>query len=198
MAIYTDITNAEIEGFLMGLGKPFSKKSDTAGIFYIWCSPQVAVRLSTTLKGDGSQKTKGRGRASMKLDLVSRLDDFRLNGKAGKQSRYHRTKGWQDNWAKGIAHWEGVFNKSPDFYNTVAQRRKALQEVAVETLRNLYRNERAWRRSQGMHGDIAEIGSDLDQITSLGKIRASGASLDAHQCSWLSMYMQRAKKRGQR
>ena len=132
----------------------------------------------------------------MKLDLVSRLDDFRLNGKAGKQSRYHRTKGWEQNWAKGIAHWEGVYEKSADFYNTVAQRRKALQEVAIETLRNLYRKERAWRRSQGQMGAVGEVGSDLDQIETIGKLRAAGESLSPKQCSWLSMYMQRAAKRG--
>lgn len=185
MSTYAEITRADLEDFLDTTGLPWHRKAGTAGVYYLCVSPRVAIRLSSTLKGDGTEQGVACGGASMKLDLVSRLDGSCLNRKASKQSRYHRTLQWQRNWAKGVKHWEKVYADKADFYERVAQKRKDLATIDPQPLRELYKRTRDSAYQAGTHNSV-QVSEVLNFIVQVGKARVAGNPLHASECVRLS------------
>jgi hypothetical protein len=90
----------------------------TAGIYYLPLSDNVAIKLSSTVGSEHDAMKKGR--ASMQLRLVSLVTGRVLNKKAQGQKGYHRTTNWQTNWKKGIDGFVAVYTKSADFYERIA------------------------------------------------------------------------------
>lgn len=115
---YTQITRTELEDWLSQSGYDWIRNPNAAGIYFVNLSDEVAVKISSTI---GSRDdAMGRGRASMNMMLVSRVNGRCLNRKARDRKHFKRTSGWRSTWTEGLIHWEGVFNKCPDFYNRVA------------------------------------------------------------------------------
>ena len=115
---YMSITRNDIESWLDRSPFQWSRSSDTAGIYLVHLSDEVAIKLSSTI---GSRDdAMGRGRASMSLMLVSRVNGRCLNAKAKDRKHFKRTSGWERTWADGLLHWEGVFLRCPHFYNRIA------------------------------------------------------------------------------
>lgn len=185
MSTYAEVTRADLEDFLDSTGLSWYRKEDTAGVYLLCVSPKVAIRLSSTLKGDGSECGVACGGASMKLDLVSRLDGTCLNRKASKQSRYHRTLQWQKNWGRGVKHWEKVYADKADFYDRIAQKRKDLAMIDAQALRDLYKNTRALARQAGMINSV-QVSETLNFITQIGRARVAGNPLKPWECVKLS------------
>jgi hypothetical protein len=115
---YAPITRDELEAWLTRSPFSWSRSGDTAGVYLVHVSNNVAIKLSSTI---GSRDdAMGRGQASMNLSLVSRINGRCLNKKARDRKHFKRTLGWTGTWADGLLHWEGVFNQYPGFYDRIA------------------------------------------------------------------------------
>ena len=119
-ATYVQISREELEGWLNSLSWKWSRVQGKAGIYLIHIGKYVSVKLSSTI---GTQdEAMGRGRASMSLSLVSTpYPRVVLNRRAKDRKHFKRTTNWKRTWVAGISHWEGVYKKSPEFYDTIAQ-----------------------------------------------------------------------------
>ena len=116
--MYQPITRTELESWLDRSPFQWSRSGNTAGIYHIHLSDEVAIKMSSTI---GSRDdVMGRGRASMSMMLVSRINGRCLNAKAKDRKHFKRTSGWERTWADGLLHREGVFLRCPHFYNKIA------------------------------------------------------------------------------
>ena len=118
---YVNISREELENWLDSKFGSWSRDRSTAGIYFIHLSDRVAVKLSSTQKGSGSNVAKGR--ASMNLSLVSLVDGSLLNRKARDRKYFQRTKNWKTTWKKGIDYWINVYEQKEDFYEKIADRK---------------------------------------------------------------------------
>lgn len=116
---YVDISRDELEDWLSRLGYKWKLKAGRAGIYLLPLSKYVAVRLSSTIGSEDA--AMGKGRASMKLALVSLVTGKAVNRKAQGQSHFKRTKNWKSTWAKGIDRVAATYKASRDFYDAIAQ-----------------------------------------------------------------------------
>lgn len=115
---YTQITRTELEDWLSQSGFEWSRNHNSAGIYFVNLSDEVAIKISSTI---GSRDdVMGKGRASADMMLVSRINGRCLNRKAKDRKHFKRTSGWRKTWADGLRHWVGVFNRCPDFYARIA------------------------------------------------------------------------------
>ena len=120
---YKMISRTELEGWLDDGGYSWTRSGQTAGVYNIRLSDEVAIKISSTI---GSRDdAMGRGRASMNMMLVSLVNGRCLNRKARDRKHFKRTTGWKSTWTEGIIHWEGVFSKCPHFYNRIAHEKPA-------------------------------------------------------------------------
>ena len=115
---YTRISRDELEAWLTRSPFSWSRCGNTAGVYLVHVSDNVAIKLSSTI--GSHDDAMGRGKASMNLMLVSRINGRCLNKKARDRKHFKRTSGWMDTWADGLLYWRGVFNQYPDFYNRIA------------------------------------------------------------------------------
>lgn len=117
---YVDISNQDIASWLSSHYGSWDKVDRFAGIYLINLSDKVAVKLSSTLTGEGTNKA--RGKASMNLTLVSRVNGHVLNRKARDRKYFQRTTNWKKTWKKGIDYWVGVYEEKSSFYEKIADR----------------------------------------------------------------------------
>ena len=115
---YAPITRDELEAWLTRSPFSWSREGQTAGVYLVHVSDNVAIKLASTI---GSRDdVMGRGQASMNLSLISRVNGRCLNRKARDRKHFKRTSGWTGTWADGLLFWEGVFLKCPAFYDRIA------------------------------------------------------------------------------
>lgn len=114
---YVEITRDDLEGWLRSnFGSDWSRDQRTAGVYLIHLSDSVAVKLISSI--GRNDRNMGLGKASVKMMLSSRINPkITLNRKAKDRAFFQRTKNWKKSWLAGIRHWEGVYNKYPDFYD---------------------------------------------------------------------------------
>jgi hypothetical protein len=99
-------------------GHKWIRKEGKVGVYQLPLSDSVAIELFTTLSK--SDDVMGKGMASMKLRLMSRVTDQTLNRKAMEQGHFKRTLGWQKTWLVGINRMKDAYIKSADFYDLIA------------------------------------------------------------------------------
>ena len=118
---YVEITREDLEGWLRSnFGSKWNRDTKYQGVYLIHLSDAVAIKLTSTIGATG--QVRGLGRASMSLSLVSRLIDRPpLNRKAKDRKSFMRTKGWKKTWLAGVRHWQGVYEKSADFYDKIGR-----------------------------------------------------------------------------
>jgi hypothetical protein len=124
---YVNVSRQDLESWLDSVVasspryKSWQSVRGTAGIYLIHLSEFVSVKVSTTLTGLDS--VKGKGKASTKLTLVSRLfPRMVLNRKSNKQNSFYRTMNWKITWKKGIDHLvANSYATKADFYDNVAR-----------------------------------------------------------------------------
>tara|TARA_X000000950_G_scaffold240276_2_gene293210 strand:- start:813 stop:1436 length:624 start_codon:yes stop_codon:yes gene_type:complete len=115
---YVEITREELESWLKrNFGRDWNRDERTAGVYLIHLSESVAVKMVSSI--GRKDRGMGLGKASMKLMLSSRITGRPLNKKAKDRAHFQRTKNWKKSWLAGIRHWEGVYNKYPDFYDRI-------------------------------------------------------------------------------
>lgn len=121
---YVQISREELEEWLRrNFGRDWSRDQKYAGIYLVHLSDSVAVKLSSSI--GATSQVRGLGKASMKLTLVSRITGRVLNAKAKDRKSFMRTKGWKKTWLAGVRHWEGVYQKYPDFYDRIGRGEEA-------------------------------------------------------------------------
>lgn len=117
---YVRISRDELEEWLdtIPLHNNWFLRPGSVGVYYLPIAKNVGIRLSSTI---GSRDdAMGKGRASMKLALVSLVTGHVLNKKAMGQSHFARTTNWRTNWRKGIDRMIAAFQKSRGFYEALA------------------------------------------------------------------------------
>lgn len=117
---YVQLTREEFEGWLSDIGFGPGKrqlKPGRGGVYQLFLSPIVAIEINSTT---GSQdQVMGRGKASMSVKLVSRINGRTLNKKAQGQNYFARTLNWRENWKKGVDRMRDTYIKAKDFYDTL-------------------------------------------------------------------------------
>lgn len=124
---YVNVSRQDLESWLDSVVasspsyKSWQPVRGTAGIYLIHLSEFVSVKVSTTLTGLDS--VKGKGQASTKLSLVSRLfPKMVLNRKSNKQNSFYRTMNWTTTWKKGVDHLvANSYATKADFYDNIAR-----------------------------------------------------------------------------
>lgn len=124
---YVNVSRQDLESWLDSVVasspsyKSWQAVSGTAGVYLIHLSEFVSVKVSTTLTAFDT--TKGYGKASTKLSLVSRLfPNMVLNRKSNKQNTFYRTKNWRSTWKKGVDHLvANSYASKADFYDNIAR-----------------------------------------------------------------------------
>lgn len=117
---YVNISNQEIESWLDLNYGSWSKDRRFAGIYLINLSDKIAVKLSSTQTSAGTNKA--RGKASMNLSLISRVNGHVLNRIARDRKYFQRTLNWRSTWKKGIDHWVKVYKDNSSFYEKISDR----------------------------------------------------------------------------
>jgi hypothetical protein len=115
---YVRIGREELEDWLTSLPHKWSRKAGRQGIYYVHFSDNVGCSVSTTIGRDDA--AVGLGRGSMSLTLVSLVTGRTLNRKDKDRKHFQRSKNWRVTWAKGVAHWHGVYQKAGTFYEKIA------------------------------------------------------------------------------
>lgn len=117
---YVEITREDLEGWLRSnFGSKWNRDTKYQGVYLIHLSDSVAVKLISSIGSDN--RNMGLGQASMKLLLSSRITGKALNRKARDRKSFMRTKGWKKTWLAGVRHWQGVYEKSADFYDKIGR-----------------------------------------------------------------------------
>jgi len=135
MSTFVRLTRQEFEDWLdrdLGYRGRWSLKQDRGGVYHIHLSDRVAIEINSTT---GTQtRVMGRGRASMKLRLISRINGHTLNKKSMGQSHFARTINWKKNWKAGVERVRDAYLKSPSFYEKIADKDayKAKWETAIQ------------------------------------------------------------------
>lgn len=122
---YVQISKPELEDWLDSLKKipgvqKWMLKTGTSGVYQVILSDNVAVEVSSTMKGRGMDEVMGLGRASMQLRLASRITGYTINKKAQGKSHFKRTVNWRKTWAEGVKAFVQVFQKSRGWYDALA------------------------------------------------------------------------------
>lgn len=142
---YVNVSRSDLEDWLDGLVrgnalyKGWSAVPGTSGVYLLHLSQFVSIKVSSTLTSRDS--AKGKGKASTKLSLVSRLfPRIVLNKKSNKQKSFYRTTNWRATWAKGIAYLadHSYLDKS-DFYDNIAriEDRSAYQADKIKAIESI-------------------------------------------------------------
>lgn len=119
---YVDISTQEFTNWVESYAqstpavKGWSKKEATKGIFLLYLSDIVAVKISSSL---GDSQTKGYAKAAIHAVLYSRETGRVLNKSAAKQSRVNRTTNWSKNLAKVCDLLIAAYQKSSKFYEII-------------------------------------------------------------------------------
>lgn len=166
---YVEITREDLESWLRSnFGSGWNRDQRTAGVYLIHLSDSVAVKLTSSI--GRNDRNKGLGKASMKLSLVSRLINRPpLNAKARDRKSFMRTKGWKKTWLAGVRHWQGVYEKSADFYDSIGRgeepnKRNTNQksyEPDPETLRKLRELWVAAKNDNYVRGFAEDVGKKI-------------------------------------
>jgi hypothetical protein len=108
-------------------------------VYLIHVSQFVSVKVSSTLTSRDS--AKGKGQASTKLSLVSRLfPRIVLNKKGNKQKSFYRTTNWRTTWKSGVDYLvSNSYAGKADFYDNIAriEDRSAYQADKIKAIESL-------------------------------------------------------------
>lgn len=116
---YVQISRDEFEDWLKSTGYKWERDKSKAGIYRVLLSPNVGIQISSSI---GSRDdAMGRGRASVKMRLVSLKTGHTLNKKAQGKSHFKRTKGWKKTWKNGLDAFKSAYMKAKSFYDKLAQ-----------------------------------------------------------------------------
>ena len=121
MGTYVRVTRDELEDWfdtLPNMRGKWKLKPGRAGVYLLPLSDTVAVSFSSTI--GTKDDAMGRGKASMKLSLVSLVTGQVLNKKAMGQSHFNRTTNWRTTWVKGFDRMKDAYLKAKSFYDTIA------------------------------------------------------------------------------
>ena len=142
---YVNVSRADLEDWLDNLVRSnpsymgWSAVSGTSGVYLIHLSQFVSVKVSSTLTSRDS--AKGKGQASTKLSLVSRLfPRMVLNKKSNKQKSFYRTTNWRTTWAAGIDYLvNNSYRDKSDFYDNIAriEDRSAYQADKIKAIESI-------------------------------------------------------------
>jgi len=115
---YVEISREEFEDWLNKTGYKWERDRSKAGIYVVKLSPNVGIHISSSI---GSRDTGlARGRASVKMKLVSLITGYTLNKKVQGRDHFKRTKGWRQTWKKGLDDFKGAYMKAKDWYDKLA------------------------------------------------------------------------------
>lgn len=179
---FAQLTRQEFEDWLDSIGfrNKWKIKDATGGIYQLYLSPFVAIEINSTT--GSREEVRGRGAASMKLKLVSRMTGKVLNRKAQGQKYFARTTNWRKNWKKGVDRMNTAYLNSAGFYDAKAQEENE-GEYKADTLTKI-------ESVQGWEGQ--EFLSDLHAKVEKGKY------LTQNQMAALDKWVSNAKSRAQR
>lgn len=116
---YVNITKEDLEDWLNTNFGSWSKDSRYKGVYLIHLSNRVAIKMTSGL---GERSSAGVARASMKLSLVSLVDNTTLNRIAKDRKHFQRTKNWRKTWKDGVDHWRNVYEAKDEFYEKIADK----------------------------------------------------------------------------
>ncbi|MDB4278145.1 hypothetical protein N9917_00945 [Deltaproteobacteria bacterium] len=120
LAAYVQLTREEFEDWLDSIGfrGKWKLQQGRGGVYLLKLSDSVAIAINSTTGSRGEVMKKGK--ASMSLRLMSSVTGRTLNRKAQGQKYFARTLNWRKNWAKGVDRMKDAYNKSQDWYDTIA------------------------------------------------------------------------------
>lgn len=174
-AEYVNISRDEFEDWLDSWARgKWVRKDSTAGIYNVELSDNVAIQISSSIGSRG--EVLNRGNASMKMKLVSTVNNYTLNKKAQGQKYFTRTENWRDNMMKGIKRMKQAYMKASSFYDALAEidDRDKYQRDMLKMLEGI----EGWE-SNGMLSDFHSKLSDgkiltLKQRSALERIAEAG------------------------
>lgn len=117
---YIQLTRDEFEDWLntIGFRGKWRLKPGRGGVYQLNLSDTVAIEINSTT--GSKDEVMGRGRAAMRLALVSRITGQTLNRKAQGQKHFKRTLNWRETWLKGVERMKAAYMKSKSFYDAIA------------------------------------------------------------------------------
>ena len=120
---YVQLTREEFEEWLNdhGFRGKWKRHDRYGGVYLLDLSDKCAISINSTT--GTSSSVKERGRASMKMRLVSKITGKTMLGppKLMGKSHFKRTLNWRDTWGKGLDRAKQVYNKSRSFYDAIAE-----------------------------------------------------------------------------
>lgn len=123
MGTYVQLTRQEFEDWLddQGFRGKWKTHDQYGGVYALPLSDAVAISINSTT-GSGTS-VRDKGRASMKMRLVSRITNKVLLGpvKLSGKSHFKRTLNWRSTWGKGLERAKQTYNSSRSFYDAIAE-----------------------------------------------------------------------------
>jgi hypothetical protein len=119
---YVQLTRQEFEDWLdsNGFRGKWKVHPRYDGVYSLYLSDTVAISINSTT---GSRDAvMSRGRASMKMRLVSRVTDKVLLGPKKLMGKDHakRTTNWRQTWAKSLVQAKRTYEGARSFYDAIA------------------------------------------------------------------------------
>lgn len=170
MATYVEITVDEFLEWIEDYARStqaihgWSKKEATKGIFLLYLSDEVAIKVSSSL---GDTRSKGYAQAAIHAMLVSRITGRVLNKKAAEQSHVKRTMGWRDSLKKVCNRLIAAFQDKSKFYEVIAS--EGGLEGYVDYWKGVIEAVANWRTNRF----LADLYSKLDQNRLLSDLQES-------------------------
>lgn len=148
MGTYVQLTREDFEEWLNdhGFRGKWRVHPRYDGVYILDLSDTVAISINSTT--GMADRVKGKGLASMKMRLVSKVTDKVILGpvKLMGKSHFKRTLNWRDTWGKGLDRARKTYTASKSFYDAVAEisdREQYTQEVLA-----LIESKANWRGEQ--------------------------------------------------
>lgn len=172
-ATYVDISREEFEDWLSTHSRNWSLKPGTVGVYRIPLSKNVAVEVSSSVGSAGANLS--RGRASMKMKMVSTVTGQTLNRKSQGQKYFTRTQNWRKNLNKGVERMKQAYLKAQGFYEAIAliEDRDAYKRDTLALIEGID----GWRQNPQLTKAYQKVSNDgILGIKELAKIKALARS----------------------
>jgi hypothetical protein len=119
---YVELTREEFEDWLnsKGFRGKWRIHPRYDGVYLPTLSDTVAISINSTT--GSREQVMSKGRASMKMRLVSRVTNKVLLGPKKLMGKTHfaRTTNWRQNWGKGLDRAKQTYDGSRSFYDAIA------------------------------------------------------------------------------
>lgn len=120
---YVEISREDFEKWVAdttrAVGKSWSVKQGTRGVYRIRLSENVGIEVGSTQAKGG--KAVGYAKGSMQMRLVSLLTGRVLNKKVQGKSHFKRTKNWRTTLLKAAKAFKAAYLDSQPFYEALAE-----------------------------------------------------------------------------